>query len=91
MLSGPLSGRLEVLKVAWTGHGGGPQDETLNIPVPTCDPLLKNVTMPVGIVPAYCGDTVAVNVTNCMYVDGFTEEITVVVEVAGVTVTMPFM
>src|SRR5258708_39286198 len=40
MLSGPLSGRLEVLNVAWSGHGGVPHEAALRVPVPICDPLL---------------------------------------------------
>ena len=89
MLSTAMSGRLDVLNVAWSGHGDVPQVGWLSIPVPIGDPLLKNVTVPVGI-PVNAGVTVAVNVTSCMKVDGFTEEITVVVVVAWLTVTIPF-
>jgi hypothetical protein len=40
MLSGPLSGRLGVLNVARSGHGGVPHEAVLSAPVPINDPLL---------------------------------------------------
>jgi hypothetical protein len=40
MLSGPLSGRLDMLNVAWSGHGAVPQVLGLSVEVPIEDPLL---------------------------------------------------
>jgi hypothetical protein len=73
---------VEVLNVAVSGL------EPLSVPVPIAVPPSLKVTVPLGsgVVPATCGATVAVNVTNCPVVDGLAEEVTVVVVVAWVTV-----
>jgi len=52
----------------------------LSVPVPMGLPPSKNVTVPVGVPdPGATGETVAVNVTGCPAVDGFSDEVTVVV------------
>src|SRR5712692_9991352 len=38
MLSVLVSGRLEMLNVPWSGHGGVPHEATLSVPVPIDDP-----------------------------------------------------
>jgi len=40
-----------------------------------------NVTLPVGV-PEYCGETAAVNVTDCPKLEGFTEEVSAMVVAA---------
>ena len=52
-----------------------------------------NDTVPMGIaeLPLLVFATTAVNVTSCMYVDGLTEEETVVCVSAGLTTTFPAM
>jgi hypothetical protein len=40
ILSGALSGRLDVFKVAWSAHGAVPQEVALSVPIPIEDPLL---------------------------------------------------
>ena len=51
---------------------------------PTFDPSIANCTVPVGVPPPDV--TVAVNVTICPYVDGFSDDITPVVVLAAFTV-----
>ena len=72
-----------VLKVAWP--------EEFTAPVPMLTPLSRKVTVPPGkaaaIVPGFCTLTVAVKVTDCAGEDGLSDELTVMVVLAGLTVT----
>ena len=80
--------RLDVEHVAWP--------PPLSVPSPTpvqviAVPPSLNVTVPVGVpVPGPLMLTVAVNVTACPYVDGFTDELTVVAVAILFTVIEPF-
>ena len=57
----------------------------LNDTVPRLVLPLLNVTEPAAT-PPYCPDTVAVRLTDCPKLDGFIDEVNVVVELALVTV-----
>jgi hypothetical protein len=53
--------------------------------------LVINVTLPVGrVVAGGIGLTIAVNVTPSPVVEGFKDETTALLELAGVTVNVPF-
>jgi len=59
----------------------------LKVPVPNVVPASLNVTVPLGVpAPGNTALTVAVNVTDCPDTDGFTDEATVVVLLAWLTV-----
>ena len=61
----------------------------LSVPVPIGLPPSRNVTVPVGVpAPGATGETVAVNVTDWPKTDGFTDEVTVVVVSALLTVKL---
>jgi hypothetical protein len=53
---------------------------------PNALPSTLNCTVPVGLTPAPV--TIAVKLTDCPYVDGFTLEVTAVVELAVVAFTV---
>ena len=61
-------------------------------PVPMLTPASKKVTVPPGkataVVPGLCTLMVAVKVTDCPGEDGLADELTVVVVLAGLTVTV---
>ena len=50
-------------------------------------PPSRKVTVPVGV-PEAAGETVAVNVTDCPNTEGFADEVTALVVLAFVTVTV---
>ena len=52
--------------------------EPFRVPVPSVVAPSLNVTVPVGVPVPELGATVAVNITDCPTVDGFAEEIRVV-------------
>ena len=54
----------------------------LSVPDPNAVVPFINFTVPVGV-PLNCGSTVAVNVTDCPNLDGFSDDPTVIVVVAG--------
>src|SRR2546426_9171331 len=59
----------------------------VSVPVPSVVALSLNVTVPVGVpAPGDTALTVAVNVTDTPNVDGFNDELTVVVLLAWLTV-----
>ena len=59
---------------------------TFSVPVPIETPPSRNVTVPVGVpAPGATAVTVAVNVTFCPYIEGFTDETTAVVVSALIT------
>ena len=64
----------------------------LTEPVPMLTPLSNTVTVPPGkataVVPGLCTLMVAVKVTDCPGEDGLADELTVVVVLAGLTVTV---
>src|SRR5712692_8394774 len=64
----------------------------LAVPEPMLTLLSKNVTVPPGkataVVPGPCTLTVAVKVTVCVLEDGLGDELTVVLVLAGLTVTV---
>jgi len=58
----------------------------LSVPVPIGLPPSRKVTVPVGVpAPGATGETVAVNVTDWPKIEGFTDEVTVVTELALLT------
>jgi len=83
----PLTLRLAVAPLGAVAAAPDPDSGTA---APYAAPLTKNWTEPVGVAaliaaPAMLA-TVAVNVTDCPKIDGFTEEVTVVEVGAGLTV-----
>jgi len=58
-----------------------------NVPVPRVNAPSRNVTVPVGVATVVLPVTVAVKVTVCPKTDGSTDEATVVVVLARVTVS----
>jgi len=69
---------VDVVKVAWP--------VALRLPEPRVLAPSMNVMAPAGV-PAV-DVTVAVNFTDCPYIEGFSEEVTVVVVVASATLTV---
>ena len=58
----------------------------LSVPVPMELPPSRNVTVPVAVpVPGATGETVAVKVTDWPMIDGFCDEVTLVVVLALLT------
>jgi hypothetical protein len=59
--------------------------------IPNTASFVRNKTLPVGVVVAgVTAPTDAVNVTLSAFVDGFIDETTILVELAGVIVKVPF-
>ena len=57
-----------------------------SVPVPIEDPPSRKVTDPVAVpAPGATAETVAVNVTDCPNADGFSDEVSAVVEPAWLT------
>jgi hypothetical protein len=84
----PLTLRVEVVPLVTVAVAPDPESGT---GAPNAAPSTKNWTVPVGVdvLIAEVLTTVAVNVTDCPKIDGFTEEVTVVevgahVGIAGV-------
>jgi hypothetical protein len=57
-----------------------------SVPVPSVDVPSLNVTIPAGLPPV--DDTIAVNVTDCLLPEGFTDELSAVVVVAAALLTI---
>jgi hypothetical protein len=64
---------------------GVPPGQETEVPVSGEPPSITNCTLPVGVVVPVFGLTAAVKVTETPYIDGFVEEIMVVVVIVVAT------